>query len=132
MTAPSARTPRRIAGETGPQTATSEKVPRLMDVTREIARDPILAECLVLKGGTALNIFQLGLDRLSVDIDLNYVGALDRAAVEADRPQVDAALGRLLTAQGYAIRRQPDDHAVEQALDVTGDEVARCLTAATG
>jgi hypothetical protein len=31
--------------------------------------------------------------------------------MEADRPEVDAALNRLLTAQGYAIRRQPDDHA---------------------
>lgn len=111
MTAPSAQTLQRIAGETGLQAATLEKVLRLMDVLQEIARDPILAERLVLKGGTALNVFHLGLDRLSVDIDLNYIGALDRAAMEADRPQVDAALGRLLTAQGYAIRRQPDDHA---------------------
>ncbi|MCK1643229.1 nucleotidyl transferase AbiEii/AbiGii toxin family protein [Bradyrhizobium sp. 157] len=31
-----------------------------------------------MKGGTALNLFYLGLDRLSVDIDLNYVGAEDR------------------------------------------------------
>ena len=83
---------------------------RLLDILQEIARDPELAEKLVLKGGTALNLFHLRLDRLSVDIDLNYIGALDRAAMEADRPQVDAALNRLLTAQGYAVRRQPDDH----------------------
>lgn len=111
MTAPSTQTLQRIAGETGLQAGTLEKVLRLMDVLQEIARDPVLAERLVLKGGTALNVFHLKLDRLSVDIDLNYIGALDRAAMEADRPQVDAALGRLLTAQGYAIRRQPDDHA---------------------
>jgi len=111
MTAPSAQTLQRIAGETGLQASTLEKVLRLMDVLQEIARDPVLAERLVLKGGTALNIFHLPLDRLSVDIDLNYVGALDRNAMEADRPQVDAALNRLLTSQGYAIRRQPDEHA---------------------
>ena len=111
MTAPSAQTLQRIAGETGLQAGTLEKVLRLMDVLQEIAQDPVLAERLVLKGGTALNVFHLKLDRLSVDIDLNYVGALDRQTMEADRPQVDAALGRLLTAQGYAIRRQPQDHA---------------------
>src|SRR6202453_4787624 len=103
MTAPSAQTLQRIAGETGLQAGTLEEVLRLMDVLQEIARDPVLAERLVLKGGTALNVFHLKLDRLSVDIDLNYVGALDRAAMEVDRPEVDAALNRLLTAKGYDI-----------------------------
>jgi predicted nucleotidyltransferase component of viral defense system len=111
VAAPSAQTLQRVAGETGLQAGTLEKVLRLLDVLQEIARDLVLAERLVLKGGTALNVFHLRLDRLSVDIDLNYVGALDRAAMEADRPQVDAALNRLLTSQGYAVRRQPDDHA---------------------
>ena len=111
MSAPSAQTLQRLANETGLQAGTLEKVLRLLDVLQEIARDPILANRLVLKGGTALNVFHLALDRLSVDIDLNYVGALDRADMEADRPEVDAALNRLLTAQGYSIRRQPDDHA---------------------
>ncbi len=111
MSAPSAQTLQRLANETGLQAGTLEKVLRLLDVLQEVARDPILANRLVLKGGTALNVFHLALDRLSVDIDLNYVGALDRADMEADRPEVDAALNRLLTAQGYSIRRQPDDHA---------------------
>ena len=56
-------------------------------------------------------MFHLGLDRLSVDIDLNYIGALDRAVMETERPTVDAALNRLLTSQGYSVRRQPDEHA---------------------
>jgi hypothetical protein len=111
MAAPSAQTLQRVADETGHQPGTIEKVMRLLDMLEEIARDPVLSERLVLKGGTALNIFHLGLDRLSVDIDLNYVGALDRAAMEAERPTVDAALNRLLASQGYSIRRQPDEHA---------------------
>ncbi len=111
MPAPSAQTLQRIASETGHQASTIETVLRLMDLLREIAGDEVLAGRLVLKGGTALNMFHLGLDRLSVDIDLNYVGALDRTAMEADRPIVDAALNRLLAAQGYAVRRQPDEHA---------------------
>jgi predicted nucleotidyltransferase component of viral defense system len=111
VAAPSAQTLQRIASDTGLQAATLEKVLRLLDLLQEIAHDPVLADRLVLKGGTALNVFHLQLDRLSVDIDLNYVGALERAAMEADRPQVDAALNRLLAAQGYAVRRQPEDHA---------------------
>lgn len=111
MAAPSAQTLQRIADETGHQTGTLEKVMRLLDLLQEIAHDSVLAERLVLKGGTALNIFHLGLDRLSVDIDLNYVGALDRTMMEAERPTVDAALNRLLVSQGYGIRRRPDEHA---------------------
>ncbi len=111
MTAPSAQTLQRLASETGLQPGTLEKVMRLLDVLQEIAGDEVLADRLVLKGGTALNVFHLGLARLSVDIDLNYVGALDRATMEAERPAIDAALNRLLTAMGYAIRRQPDEHA---------------------
>jgi predicted nucleotidyltransferase component of viral defense system len=111
MSAPSAQTLQRIAEETGHQTGTLEKVMRLLDLLQEIAHDSVLADRLVLKGGTALNVFHLGLDRLSVDIDLNYVGALDLAVMEAERPTVDAALNRLLVSQGYGIRRQPDEHA---------------------
>lgn len=111
MAAPSAQTLQRIADETGHQLGTLEKVLRLLDLLQEIARDSVLSERLVLKGGTALNVFHLGLDRLSVDIDLNYIGALDRAVMETERPTVDAALNRLLSSQGYAVRRQPDEHA---------------------
>ena len=31
--------------------------------------------------------------------------------IETERPTVDAALNRLLTSQGYSVRRQPDEHA---------------------
>jgi hypothetical protein len=111
MAAPSAQTLQRLADQTGHQLGALEKVLRLLDMLQEIARDPVLSERLVLKGGTALNVFHLGLDRLSVDIDLNYTGALDRAVMETERPTVDAALNRLLASQGYSVRRQPDEHA---------------------
>ncbi|MDE0047690.1 MAG: nucleotidyl transferase AbiEii/AbiGii toxin family protein, partial [bacterium] len=97
--------------ETGHQPGTLEKVLRLLDLSQEIARDRVLADRLVLKGGTALNLFHLALDRLSVDIDLNHVGALGRAAMEAERPDVNAALDRLLASRGYGIRRRPEGHA---------------------
>jgi len=111
MSAPSAQTLQRIAAETRLPAATLEKVLRLLDVLQAIAEDRDLKSRVALKGGTALNVFHLRLDRLSVDIDLNYVGAVDRAAMEADRPLVDEALLRLLEAQGYQVRRQPPGHA---------------------
>lgn len=111
MAAPSAQTLQRIAAETRLPAATLEKVLRLLDVLQAIAEDRDLKTRVALKGGTALNVFHLHLDRLSVDIDLNYVGAVDRAAMEADRPLVDEALLRLLEAQGYQVRRQPPGHA---------------------
>ena len=74
----------------------------------------MLSQCLALKGGTALNVFHLDLDRLLVDIDLNYVGALDLAAMERERPEVDAAIDRLLASLGYGVRRRPSGHAERQ------------------
>ena len=67
MAPPSVQTLQRLAGETGYQPGTLEKVLRLLDLLDEINRDPHLSGRLVLKGGTALNVFHLHLDRLSID-----------------------------------------------------------------
>lgn len=111
MAEPSVQTLQRLADETGHRLNTLEKVARLLELLQEISGDPVLSNRLALKGGTALNVFHLSLDRLSVDIDFNYVGALDRAVMETERPTVDAALNRLLASKGYSVRRQPDEHA---------------------
>lgn len=84
---------------------------RLLELLDEIAQDPVLSQRLALKGGTALHVFHLDLDRLSVDIDLNYIGALDVAAMERERQEVDAAIDCLFTSQGYRVCRRPTGHA---------------------
>lgn len=63
-----------------------EKVHMLMDLLVDFASFPQLKDKIVLKGGTALNLFFFNLPRLSVDIDLNYIGSVDREAMLADRP----------------------------------------------
>ena len=103
MAPPTVRTLRRLAAETGYRLDTLEKVLRLLELLDEIAQDPVLSQRLALKGGTALNVFYLDLDRLSVDIDLNYVGALDLAGMERERPEVDAAIDRLFASHGYGV-----------------------------
>jgi predicted nucleotidyltransferase component of viral defense system len=110
MAPPSLQTLQKLASETRLQAGTLEKVIRLLDLLADIATDDDLKDRVALKGGTALNVFYLKLDRLSVDIDLNYIGELNREAMLADRPQVEAALTQILVAQGYALRRQPVGH----------------------
>jgi predicted nucleotidyltransferase component of viral defense system len=53
---------------------TLEKVYRLADILEYINTDPILKGKLALKGGTAINLTIFNLPRLSVDIDLDYLG----------------------------------------------------------
>ena len=66
-----------------------EKVVRLMGVLGGVRDHPFLKGKLALKGGTALNLFIFDLPRLSVDIDLNYVGAGDREAMVEERPMIE-------------------------------------------
>lgn len=110
MALPTVETLLRAAARTGHAPDIIEKVARLLDMLKEINGDPALAGRLALKGGTALNVFHLNLDRLSVDIDFNYVGAPDREAMMIDRPGIEAAIDRLLFAGGYSVRRRPEAH----------------------
>ena len=79
-----------------------EKVIRLGEVAASVARHPLLSRVLALKGGTALNLFSGLPIRLSVDLDFNYIGALDRVKTGqrtsvltgASGPAVPAASGR--------------------------------------
>lgn len=43
-------------------------------------------------GGTALNLFVFEVPRLWVDIDLNYIGAVSRDVMLAERPKVEQAI----------------------------------------
>ena len=87
------------------------KVVRMMGVLRGIRDHPYLKGRLVLKGGTALNLFVFDLPRLSVDIDLNYVSAGDREVMLAERPKVERALAAVFSREDLAVRRRPGVHA---------------------
>ena len=88
-----------------------EKVFHLMHLLNALNTHPSLRERWVLKGGTALNLFVLRHPRLSVDIDLNYVGALDREEMLADRPKIERAAQAVFSREGFAVRRAPSEHA---------------------
>ena len=72
---------------------------------------PFLKEKLALKGGSALNLFVFNIPRLSVDIDLNYIGAVDREKMLADRPKVYQAVNAVFSREGFTVKRVPIEHA---------------------
>jgi len=89
-----------------------EKVYRLLDIFSQILSIPYLKERLVLKGGTALNLFHFErLPRLSVDIDLNYVGALDRETMLNEKPILIDAIHQILLQNQFERHRSPMHHA---------------------
>lgn len=101
----------RLATETGFRSDTLEKLIRLGELAADIGRHPLLSRVLALKGGTALNLMFGSPARLSVDLDFNYIGQEDRAAMQADRPEVERALVTIGNSQGYRTQQSRDAHA---------------------
>ncbi len=101
----------RFAADGGYKEDSYEKAALLVGVLDGIRAHPFLGSRLALKGGTAINLFVLDLPRLSVDIDLNYVGAANREAMLEERPRVEQALEQVFGRAGLAVKRVPTDHA---------------------
>jgi predicted nucleotidyltransferase component of viral defense system len=106
--------PEKLAAEaqaTGFRPDVLEKVAHLLGLLDAMRSHPFLKGKLVLKGGTALNLFVFDVPRLSVDIDLNYVGAEDRDGMLAERPKVEQAVQAVFAREGFTVRRMPEEHA---------------------
>ena len=88
-----------------------EKVAQLLELLAKFQQHPYLKKKLVLKGGTVLNLFYSDVQRLSVDVDLNYVGEEERMAMLADRSKIDQALQAVFTREGFSVKRIPEEHA---------------------
>ena len=99
------------ADNTGFRPEVLEKVIQLLQLLQSLNEHPSLEGKLALKGGTALNLFYFDAPRLSVDIDLNYVGAVERDAMIADRPVVERAIQAVCSREGFAVTRVPEEHA---------------------
>jgi predicted nucleotidyltransferase component of viral defense system len=105
---------KRIADASGFDAVQLEKVIRLRQLLIEFRKHPFLRQRLVLKGGTAVNVFYLELARLSVDIDLNYIGQLDREEMQRERPEIVKAVEQICKALGYKLQRGADDYALTE------------------
>jgi predicted nucleotidyltransferase component of viral defense system len=88
-----------------------EKVFRLLSLLETLRSNAFLRPRVALKGGTALNLFLFDVPRLSVDIDLNYVGSGERETMLTDRPKVEHAIQAVCSREGLSVKRMPNEHA---------------------
>ena len=93
----------RQAKELGFVRDTFEKVCRLADVLNFMESDPLLADSLALKGGTAINLTIFNMPRLSVDIDLDFSKDISREPMLAERKQIHAHIQKYMEAAGYSL-----------------------------
>ncbi len=91
----------RQAKELGFIRDTFEKVCRLADVLAFMESDPLLADSLALKGGTAINLTIFNLPRLSVDIDLDFSKDVSRESMLTKREQIKEHIQKYMAASGY-------------------------------
>lgn len=99
------------AEATGYRPEVLEKVIHLLNLLTLFQRHPALSEHLALKGGTALNLFFFDLPRLSVNIDLNYIGAFDRTDMLTHRKAVERAVQAICQREELSVTHIPGDHA---------------------
>ncbi len=101
----------RLAAALGFRSESLEKAFRLLSLLEAIRSHPFLRSRVALKGGTALNLFLFKLPRLSVDIDINYVGTHDREAMLIERPKLEEAIHAVCARERLTVRRVPSEHA---------------------
>jgi predicted nucleotidyltransferase component of viral defense system len=101
----------REAATTGFRPDILEKAIRILDLLSQMYQDDFLKDRLVLKGGTALNLFVFDVPRLSVDIDVNYIGAIERDTMQMERPRLEEILTAICIRGGYAMNRIAQEHA---------------------
>ena len=93
-----------LGNKTGFINSNIEKAVRLLDVLQFIDKelDPQHTK-LVLKGGTAINLIFMNLTRLSVDIDLDYIGSIDKETASKDRDLILNILDNFMMKEGYSV-----------------------------
>ena len=93
-----------IAQKSGFLANNTEKVIRLLDVLKFINEElNRISHQLILKGGTAINLIYTNLTRLSVDIDLDYVGSLEKEQTLKDRERILELLDNYMLKEGYSV-----------------------------
>lgn len=89
-----------------------EKVILLLELLEQFVLLPLLKNRIALKGGTALNLFYFDhLPRLSVDIDLNYIGSPHRDIMLQEKPLIDEAITAICRQNRFEMYRNPKQHA---------------------
>lgn len=80
-----------------------EKVVRLLDILEFIFNKSTFSNDVILKGGTAINLLFTNLKRLSVDIDLDYHGSLEKEKAFLDKEKITNELDEYMVSEGYSV-----------------------------
>ena len=88
-----------------------EKIHKLLSILERLDDNELSHGQWVLKGGTALNLFHLEVPRLSVDIDINFLGAANVEELQQAREVFERVLNAVCERSGCSIRRAPFEHA---------------------
>jgi len=96
-----------LAGETMFDPQSLEKVFRLLDLIRGMNELPSLRTSFALKGGTAIQCICFDLSRLSVDIDLNYIGSMAKNDMLIDKERCHDTFSALFSDRGYDMKFVP-------------------------
>ncbi len=99
------------AASTGFRPEVLEKALRLVSLLNALSSSPLAGDKIALKGGTALNLFFLDLPRLSVDIDLNYIGSISHGDLVRERKSFLLALEATCAREGLSVQRRPTEYA---------------------
>ncbi len=92
-----------MAAQTGFIKETLEKVLRLAEVLRFLNADSVIGGKLALKGGTAINLTDVELPRLSVDIDLDYAENAAREELPAAKEKIGKRIADYMLQEGYSL-----------------------------
>ncbi len=94
---------------------TLERVLRLVDILKFINEYEEIKGKLALKGGTSINLAYYNYLRLSVDIDLDYIGSLDKDIMLKDRTIIEKSI--LTYVESNNMQYRPDKSRKTHALD---------------
>lgn len=100
-----------LSSELGVRPDVLERVVRLLRILARFRADEELKDAYALKGGTALNVFWLPLPRLSVDIDINFVGDISARELAERRPLFERSVTRACQLSGCRVLHSPSQHA---------------------
>ena len=84
-----------------------ERMIRLFDILETFAGDDFMGSRMALVGGTALNAFHAALPRLSVDIDIHYLGKGEHVCIGEERPVFEDQALRIMEGKGYSLLLNP-------------------------
>lgn len=104
----------RVSNETGFQPEPLETVFRLADLLSRLTRE--MGSEILLRGGTALNLLYLDMPRLSVDIDLDFVGTADSSEAQRRRPDLLRQIEEVGSRAGYEVRTERQSYAMSHQL----------------